>query len=616
MAARIWFLAAYFLFWLLYFLFMKAVFLIYHQPLTHALSPAQIGGIFWHGLPLDLSFSAYLCLLPFGLVALSAQRGYRRWLSLSLSLYTNLLLILLTVLCTSDLELFSIWGFRMDASPLIYLNTPKEMVVSVGSSPLLLIILLNIVINIFFSSLYRLQLGSQLQQFGQGRHGQQLPLLLLTALLILPMRGGLQKRPLDQRTAFFSDTHFANQAALNLPWNFFHALYREKDKDQHPYLYLDPVRADSLVQGLYMPGLLTRPQQLLRQPRPNIILIIWESLTAKVVEPLGGQAGVTPRFSALSQEGLLFSRMYASGDRSDKGLVAILSGYPAQPNTTISRYPEKLRRLPQLSHRLKGEGYSTAFYYGGNLAFANLRTYLSFGQWERVISQRSFTSEELAAKWGAHDGVVLERLSRDLKGAQSPFFATLFTLSSHEPFELPASVAPRFPGKSGEAKFLSAHHYTDSVVGRFVDEARRQPWWDNTLLIIVADHGHTDPGLSQVYEPEKFHIPMLWLGGALAEGGKVWPQVLSQTDLIATLLGQLGLPATEFSWSRDAFSPNTRAFAPYFFKDGVGLVTDSSWFSWDNIGRKPIEQQASANPQEEEMAKAYLQKSFADYLSK
>ncbi|EMR02466.1 LTA synthase family protein [Cesiribacter andamanensis] len=617
MALRFFYLLGYFFFWLVFFLFSKAVFLIYHQALAAELTPTQILGIFWHGLPLDLSTSAYLSLIPFLLLSLSAHRPYTPWLARALMAYTTLALFVVTVLCTSDLELFSIWGFRMDASPFNYVNTPKEMMASVGSSPLLLLILLNVLINVFFSMLYRHQLHGLLPRLQAHKHGR-LPLVLATFGLLLPMRGGLQREPIDQSRAFFSNNHFANQAALNLPWNVVQALTEQLDADKHPYLYQAPAQADSLVAQLYspLPTAADTSFVLLNQQRPNVILIIWESLTAKVSEPLGGLQEVTPRFTELSRQGLLFSRMYASGDRSDKGLVAILSGYPAQPIPTITNHPEKAHKLPHLSQRLSREGYHTSFYYGGDLAFANLRNYLRFGQWQHVTGITNFTKEERSGKWGAPDGTVLARMAHELQQAPTPFFSTVFTLSSHEPFDLPPGVAPRFGGKSAESKFLSAHYYTDSVLGAFVDQARRQPWWDNTLLIILADHGHTDPGLSQVYEPKKFHIPMLWLGGALKEKGTIWPHALSQTDLIASLLGQLQLESEEFPWSRDVFIPGSRPFAPYFFKDGVGFVTDSSWLSWDNIGGKLIGQQGAASEAELPYARSYLQTSFADFLKK
>ena len=615
MRERVAYSACYFLYWLVYFLFIKAVFLIYHLELAGELTAELIGGIFRHGLALDLSFSAYLSLLPFLLVAITPLVPNSSWLRPFMMIYTNLMVFIVTFLCTADMELFRIWGFRLDASPLNYLNTPGEMMVSVGSAPIWLLIILNVLINIFFSYLYRLQLHPLLYTFTSVRFYWSLPLLLLTALLIIPMRGGLQVVPINQSSAYFSRNHFANQAAINLPWNFFQALSKWKAKEEHPYQYLPPLTADSLVAALY-PDSLPPARQLLTTTRPNIILIIWESFTAKVAAPVGGLKGITPRFTKLTEEGLLFKSLYASGDRTDKGIVAILSGYPSQPNTTIIKSPQKSKKLPQLSTDLAKAGYNTAYYYGGELGFGNMRSYLSYGDWQLVTGVEAFSGAELNSKWGAHDGVVLRRVARELDTLQQPFFTTVLTLSSHEPFDIPEPAKSYFSGKGHDDMFTSAHYYADSVIGEFIDHAKKQPWWDNTLVIILGDHGHTAPGNSLVYEPQKFHIPMLWLGGALQQKGVIWPHTLSQTDLAATLLQQLNLPADNYPWSKNIFASGSRPFAPYFFKDGVGFVTDSSYISWDNVGKLVIEQNEKAGETELVHAKGYLQKAYGDYLEK
>ena len=609
------YVVGYYLYWLVYFLFIKVVFLLYHWEIASELPGKLIFGIFRYGLRLDLSFSAYLTAIPFFVVALTALVPYKRWLPSFLLLFNSLAVFVVTFLCTADLELFRVWGFRLDASPLNYLNTPGEMMASIGSSPIWLLVVLNVLINVFFSFLYRAQLHRLTKAFRPLRPQWALPLLAITALLFIPIRGGLQEIPLNQSSAYFSRSHFANQAGINVPWNFFHALGKWQSREENPYQFLAPALADSLVQTLY-PDSLPPALQVLNTPKPNIILIIWESFTAKIAEPLGGIPGVTPNFTRLSKEGLLFEHVYASGDRTDKGLVALLSGYPAQPITTIIKSPQKSKKLPQLSISLAQEGYHTAFYYGGELGFANLRSYLSFGDWHAVTGVEAYEKADLNSKWGAHDEVVMRKVLHELDTFQQPFLASVLTLSSHEPFDLPANSRSHFPGQHIDNRFMSSHYYADSVIGAFVDAAKQKPWWDNTLIIIVADHGHPDPNLSQVFEPKKFRIPMLWLGGALEAKGLVWPRTLSQTDLAATLLHQLGVSASDFPWSKNALSPAAPAFAPYFFKDGVGFMTDSSYTTWDNVGRMVIEKSENAGETELLHAKGYLQKVFGDYLEK
>lgn len=616
MKKRVEYLLAYFLFWLTYALFFKAVFLIYHASESSGLTASTLSGIFFYGSRLDLAFAAYASFIPFLLVILSGFFYSNTWVRVLLKGYTALLLVFFTILCTSDLELFRIWGFRLDASPLLYLNTPEEMFISLGASPLWLIIILNILVNLFFNSAYSRILHPLTASFER----EQLRLLpvysLAGILLIIPMRGGLQHVPVSQSSTYFSSDIFANQATVNVPWNFFNSLRTYGSETENPYTYLETVMADSIVNSLYPKPKKDRGQQLLGVDKPNVVLIIWESFTAKAVQKLGGLPEVTPAFNSLSEEGLLFTNMYASGDRSDKGIVALLSGRPALPALSLLKNPKKTRSIPHLSKSLKKAGYETSFYYGGDLDFANLDKYVENGHFTKTVSENLFPAQDRNAKWGVHDHVMLRKMLTDIEDEheETPFFKVLFTLSSHEPFDFPGEV--RFKGGSPEARFLSALHYTDNAIGRFIAEAKERPWYKNTLFIIVADHGHTYPDRSPVYERQKFHIPMLWLGGALAAAPAGIDHTLSQTDLAASLLGQLNLPAEEYRWSRDVFARPSRPFAPYFFKDGVGFVTDSSYLSFDNIGKQLIETEGSSGTAELPYAKAYLQKSYSDYLNK
>lgn len=490
------------------------------------------------------------------------------------------------------------------------------MLISVGASPILFLVFLNTLVNLFFCFAYKYLLHPLASSFPAPRLKITPAYALATLSLIILMRGGLQKAPLRAGSVYFSPNLFANQAAVNVPWNFFYSLSKGGQPPENPYLYMESGLADSLVQSLYQAKGTEAGKQLLNSSNPNVILIIWESLTAKVVEDLGGLPGITPHFQKLSGEGLLFTRVYASGDRSDKGIVAILSGYPSQPTTSVINSPKKAARLPNLARTFRNAGYTSSFYYGGDLEFANLDNYLLAGGFDQLIGVEKFSKDQLNSKWGAHDEVVFEKVLEDIEAEkdEKPFFKTIFTLSSHEPFDIP--VKPKFPGKNVTNLFLSALYYTDSAIGQFIEAAKSREWYKNTLFIIIADHGHTYPGKSQVYEPDKFHIPMLWVGGALKTKGKAVAASLSQTDLAATLLDQLSIPYQEYPWSKNIFHPEASPFAPYFFKDGIGFITDSSYLSFDNVGGKLIEQQGATDSLHLIQAKAYLQMSYGDYLNK
>ncbi len=448
-------------------------------------------------------------------------------------------------------------------------------------------------------------------------------MVLATTLLIIPIRGGLQLAPMNVSAVFFSPVAFANHAAINPQWNFLFSVLEKTDDQTNPFVYLPEPIAQQAVQSLYEPGIQTSlvnqvgfgqsNAPILSQNRPNILLIVWESLTAKVVTKLGGRPDITPNFDKLCNEGVLFTNYYASGDRSEKGLIALLSGFPAQPLTSIMTIPQKSAKLPTLTGTLRQAGYQTSFYYGGETEFANIRSYLFHSQYDRIVSKPDFPAETWNSKWGAHDHIVYGRLLQDLSRQRQPFFTTLFTLSSHEPFEVPM-LPVAVPGTNEEDLFLNAHFYADKSLGEFIAQAKQQSWWANTLVIIVADHGHRLPTIGP-NKTEEFHIPMLWLGGALKQSGII-DEVASQTDLPATLLHQLHLNASPFRWSCNLFDPTRQPFAYFAFHNGFGFVRPGRALVYDNDARRLVEQHGLVSDTDIKTGQAFEEVSFGDYLLK
>ena len=211
---------------------------------------------------------------------------------------------------------------------------------------------------------------------------------------------------------------------------------------------------------------------------------------------------------------------------------------------------------------------------------------------------------------------MFTRLLADLKRQPQPFFVTAFTLSSHEPFEVP--MKPRFPGTDEAALFRNSVYYTDSVLGQFLQQAKRQPWYAHTLLVLVADHGHMQPGNSRNQSPNKFKIPLLLAGGALrpAARGRVIPTLGSQTDVAATLLQQLKLPTGAYVWSRDLLALHPVPFTYYCFNNGFGAVTPTGTITFDNVSRQVWDREGQVSAAQLQLAKALEQVSLEDFAKK
>ncbi|MDB5202380.1 MAG: sulfatase [Ferruginibacter sp.] len=611
MLSRAWFIVRYWLLWIFFFEACRIIFLIFNYAETSAAGISTAMRSLLYGLRMDMSMAAYFS-LPIGLFILASLffRFFQR--PLIYQMFSGLLLLLCCFLVLSDLNLFKAWGYRIDASVLKYMKNPKEMYASISYLPVFWLLLGFLFVWFLVALLFANRISKWLSQIVPAeKRWLALPvLLLMIGTFIIPLRGGLQLAPLNQSSVYFSANNFANQAAINAPWNFMYSLNHNLESATNPFIYMDGKDAELLRHQLYAssPDSTLTPQTV----KPNIIIIVWESLTKKVIGLSRDGQPVTPGFDSLRKEGLYFSDIYATGDRTDKGIVGVLSGYPAQPTTSIVKVPSKAAKLPMLSREFRKAGYQTSFYYGGELEFANMKAYLLGGAFNQFISIGDFQKKDLSSKWGAFDDVVMHRLVSDQSRINEPFFTTWLTLSSHEPFETPVPTVIK--GSSDEDLFLNSLHYTDSTVFEYVQHCKQQPWWSNTILVIVADHGHRLPATGK--RLDDFKIPLLFLGGALPMPAQVIKKTGDQTDIAATLLAMTGRNATAFNWSKNLLDSTSKPWAYFSFNNGFGYATPAGQFIFDNVGKLLVTKEGLVTDVDIRNGKAMQQLTFQDYLQK
>jgi phosphoglycerol transferase MdoB-like AlkP superfamily enzyme len=604
----------YFLFWIVYFIFARIFFLIYYFDKTQELGFPTTIKTFIYGLQLDASFAAYLSFIPFLLILFSVIINKKfidkiiKWHTIPVLLFINLMLLI-------DAGLYQAWGVRLDTSLLPYLNTPELMISSVSTFQLISGILFWVLISYSFIKIFKKIHQKNIKKINFGSW-LELPLfLLITAALIIPVRGGFQTIPVNQSNVYFSNKMFANHAAVNFIWNFFNTLTHKEDGD-NPYIYFDSETALNTINSTKNELLESTTDSILNTSKPNVILILWESLTAKVVGSLGGEPTVTPNLNRLSKEGILFTNFYANGDRTDKGIPAILSGYYPQPVKRIMRMPNKTRSLPMLPKKMMDLGYKTSFYYGGDLNFGNMNTYLRNAGITDFVDGNDFDKNDWNSKWGAYDDVFMKRFASDLsKKQEEPFFKIALTLTSHEPYEIKGEYV--FGKDNEDNKFRSAHHYTDQVIGDFMEFAKKQDWYKNTLIVIMADHGHSSPKHEGPYfSPKKFRIPMLWLGGAIHQNIKEINTISSQVDFSYTLLDVLKADNKDFGFSKNMFNTSENQYAHYTFNKGFGTLTKDGVFIYDYVSKKPILESGRNTKKLDSLGKAITQNSYDDFLSR
>lgn len=566
------------LFWLSFMVVARIVFLCYNHELTAALTWRERGLAMLHGLRMDASMTGYFVALA-GLLLVTSVLIRGAWISYVLKWLTLLLLIITSLIITIDLELYRHWGFRLNTTPFLYIS--KEAAGSVSLWVILKLTIIFCILSGTYGIFFIRRINPRILYLEDTSPKAAIPLTLLTALLFIPIRGSFTVAPMNTGFVYFHNTKvFANHSAINVVWNFAYSLRKSSTLD-YPETFLDPRETDRHFKALY--DLPDSTQRILRTTQPNVILIILESFTAGVIGPLGGPDSIAPNLNALAREGVLFDNFYSSGDRTDKGLISILSGYPAQPQTSIIKFPAKSQRLPQLNQFMRKMGYHTSFVYGGDIDFANFRSYLNTSGFDHITSLDDFDEDLYTSKWGVHDHYMFERTMEELDTAREKFFKVILTLSSHEPFDVP--MKPFIEGDDEESLFLNSCHYTDRSLGDFIRYLKRKPWWNNTLVVITADHGHRLPGNKSLQDKERFHIPLLLIGGALSTQDTNHT-IGSQTDIANTILAQIDRPSPDFTFSKNLFNPATKPFAAWYFNDGYGFLTTNGYVSYDNTSNQ------------------------------
>ena len=345
------------------------------------------------------------------------------------------------------------------------------------------------------------------------------------------------------------------------------------------------------------------------------MLLILESWSADLIQDLGGEPGITPNFRELEKNGILFDQLYASGSRSEQGMASIFSGFPAHPVSSITVQPDKVVSLPSLVKDLHGTGYSTAFYFGGQLIYGNIKSYMIFNGFGKIMEGEDFPKNLPQGKLGIHDGFTLTYMVNDIDAMKKPFFASLFTLSTHSPWDQPYERPLKWG--DNENNYINAAYYTDHCLGEFFQNAKKKAWFDSTLFIIVADHSHNSYRNWHPQSKEYHKIPMLFYGNVIKDEfkGTRWSRIGNQHDIAATLLHQLNLPSEKFHYSKNLFNPYTPEFAYYTTEDGVGWIRPNGYFTMEKTNdfyywwTDP--NLADSIKQE---GKAFLQTVFNDYM--
>lgn len=631
----IWFVKTYATFVVL-FVLQKPLFLFLEkgsatQPVDNIFT--ELPAVIWHGLPLDLSMAGYLSVIP-GFLSIAVVWLKRDLVKPIMNIYFIIASLFITCSFLLNASLYPYWKYPLDSTPLFYFFTsPADAIASVSIWQVILsiVILIVLTIGVWFTLRMRGEKRQQYSRYAYGYGGlgsgkrnrfddfdrhrgrTSIILLLLTGLLFLPIRGGITVSTMNTGQAYYSQNAYLNHSAVNPLFSLLESITHQEDFASQ-YRFLKDKEADKIFATMTSTSdentypLLN--EATFKKGTPDILIVIMESFASDIMPSMGSYKDVAVCLDSIAQQSILFTRFYANSFRTDRGMVSILSGYPAQPTTSIMRYPRKTSQLPSIARNLaKYKNYKTTYYYGGDADFCNMRSYLVSQGYQHIISDANFPIEDKLSKWGVPDHILAAKMMEDIKAQQNekrPMLRILQTSSSHEPFEVPYHRL--------KDKRLNAFAYTDSVMGAIVREYRKLPKWKNTLIVFVPDHVGGYKEQLNDHDRSRYQIPLILAGGAISRPMKVGI-IGSQHDIAATLLGQLGVEHREFTFSKNMMSDATPKFAFFAVNDAFGIVSEENSLIYDNRAKRIVYDKGEKGFNLKR-GQAYLQKLYDDLAKK
>lgn len=590
-------------------LVMKMLFIILNHSIYGAYSMADYLRVLWYGLPMDLCVAAYITIIPALMLIVRQFVDGKRFKVVERG-YCIAMGVILGWIFVADDMLYGYWEFKLDITPIFYFTTsPGAAMASIEWWQYIVGLLLWGVIGCgIYAAMWwgaaRLKAPTALNVVSRWRRVGWL--VLMTAALFLPIRGGITVSTMNLSSAYFSTDLRLNHAAVNPVFSLLYSItHTGGDLEQFTYYETnEAVRIfNEVMSANASPADTLAP--LLRTDRPDVYIIILESFSAHLMPSLGGEE-IAMKLDSIAGKGVLFTRHFASGFRTDRAIPAILSGYPAVPTVSVMKDVARCEKLPSIARELAKNGYTSTYYYGGDANFTNMKAYLLSAGFDRVVSDVDFPVSDRMSKWGVLDHRLMERAIADVLDERSPTFTVIQTSSSHEPFDVPYSNK-----KLEFDKAANAFGYTDEVVAQFVNNLRRSPRWDNALVILVPDHYAAYPHNEEDFL-KRHHVPLVMTGGALAKKNRRIDVPMSQSDIAATLLGAMGLDHSAFRFSRDVMQPGAGGTAFFSSVGNAGWVTPNDTLIYEYTGGRVINDNADQSVSLPQL-KAFMQILYTDF---
>lgn len=506
----------------------------------------EVPKLLFNGLRTDLSGLGYILALPVLLTFLASSLPYGIG---KIFLFAEKTYLLITGTLIFFLEMCTIpfmeeYATRPNRLFLEYMIYPAELAKLLINGHLAAVItvfcLMSIFVLFFFRALKKITL-------------KHVPFNLISVMIFVVLgtitfisaRSSFEHRPFNLAKAIFSSNHIVNTLTANSGYMLatsVKSMMSEKASTYKPLTQEEIIKEIQTDTGFdYTPATAENPTLNRLIPtntgaRKNIVIILEESLGAQFVGYLGG-SGLTPNLDRIYGEGYGFTNMFATGVRSVRGIEAVTSGFPPTVNTSTVKREKTQKKFFNLASVLKNEGYQNSFIYGGESHFDNMRSFFLGNGYTKIIDINNYDNPMFTGSWGVSDEDLFNKALEtfdEMHRQQQPFYSLVFTSSNHDPYEIKESFSHNVRNRETAIK------YADYALGKFYDEVKTKPYFNDTIFLVIADHDARAWG-SELVPVNHFHIPAVLFGAGIEH--KTESHVVSQIDIPKTMMSLAGIKA-------------------------------------------------------------------------
>ena len=531
------------------------------------------------GFRFDSMITCYLLLFPFLLLSVSYLFDIRKqWIYRLLSIYFVLVLTLELLICAADIPYFKFFNARLTSAVFLWANNFKDMMAFVFSDvsfyPFILLFVFGSWLFVWITLRVQKFFFQKENAFYDGRFKKAIIFILSATLLFWGLRGGNKLKPLSIREAFFTNYSFVNQLCIN-PVNSY--------VDSYQAFKLNYLENDAAINqakkwlGATSSAFDSPVAREVAFPEPavkaNVVLIMMESMSADRMQHFGCKKNITPYLDSLMEVSLSFTNMYTAGIHTHNGIYGTLFSFPSLMNEhPMANVQSSNQLFAGMPGTLKNNGYQTLFFCTHEEEFDNMGYFLRNNGMEQIYSRKDYPPNQTVNNWGVSDEYLFEFAFNKLNESshkKEPFFATILTISTHPPQELPKNTL--FKPKSNDV-FDQVYEYADWAIADFMKKAAAQDWYNNTVFLFIADHG---VNLESSYDmPLSFnHSPFIIYAPWLIKKAESINRPGLQMDVFPTLMGLLRIPYINNTMGIDLVK-ETRPYAYFCQGDKLGCLNE------------------------------------------